>query len=160
MTTEPFTTCLWFDTQAEEAAQFYTSVFKDTRMGQVSRYGEAGPGPAGTVITAEFELNGQKFVALNGGPEYTFTEAVSFQIPCADQDEVDYYWERLTADGGQPGPCGWLKDRFGLSWQVVPAVLGSLLGDPDPSKAAAATKAMLSMGKLDIAELERARDGG
>jgi predicted 3-demethylubiquinone-9 3-methyltransferase (glyoxalase superfamily) len=160
MTTEPFTTCLWFDTQAEEAAQFYTSVFKDTRMGQVSRYGEAGPGPAGTVITAEFELNGQKFVALNGGPEYTFTEAVSFQIPCADQDEVDYYWERLTADGGQPGPCGWLKDRFGLSWQVVPAVLGSLLGDPDPSKAAAATKAMLSMGKLDIAGLERARDGG
>jgi predicted 3-demethylubiquinone-9 3-methyltransferase (glyoxalase superfamily) len=160
MTTEPFTTCLWFDTQAEEAAQFYTSVFKDTRMGQVSRYGEAGPGPAGTVITAEFELNGQKFVALNGGPEYTFTEAVSFQIPCADQDEVDYYWERLTADGGQPGPCGWLKDRFGLSWQVVPAVLGFLLGDPDPSKAAAATKAMLSMGKLDIAELERARDGG
>jgi predicted 3-demethylubiquinone-9 3-methyltransferase (glyoxalase superfamily) len=160
MITEPFTTCLWFDTQAEEAAQFYTSVFKDTRMGQVSRYGEAGPGPAGTVITAEFELNGQKFVALNGGPEYTFTEAVSFQIPCADQDEVDYYWERLTADGGQPGPCGWLKDRFGLSWQVVPAMLGSLLGDPDPSKAAAATKAMLSMGKLDIAELERARDGG
>jgi predicted 3-demethylubiquinone-9 3-methyltransferase (glyoxalase superfamily) len=160
MTTEPFTTCLWFDTQAEEAAQFYTSVFKDTRMGQVSRYGEAGPRPAGTVITAEFELNGQKFVALNGGPEYTFTEAVSFQIPCADQAEVDYYWDRLTADGGEPGPCGWVKDRFGLSWQVVPTVLSSLLSDPDPGRAAAATKAMLSMGKLDIAELERARDGG
>jgi predicted 3-demethylubiquinone-9 3-methyltransferase (glyoxalase superfamily) len=160
MATEPFTTCLWFDTQAEEAAQFYTSVFKDARMGSVSRYGEAGPRPAGTVITAEFELNGQKFVALNGGPEYRFTEAISFQVPCADQDEVDYYWERLTADGGEPGPCGWLKDRFGLSWQVVPAVLGSLLADPDPGKAAATTKAMLSMGKLDIAELERARDGG
>jgi predicted 3-demethylubiquinone-9 3-methyltransferase (glyoxalase superfamily) len=160
MTTEPFTTCLWFDTQAEEAAQFYTSVFKDTRMGQVSRYGEAGPRPAGTVITAEFELNGQKFVALNGGPEYTFTEAVSFQIPCADQAEVDYYWDRLTADGGEPGPCGWVKDRFGLSWQVVPTVLSSLLSDPDPGRAAAATKAMMSMGKLDIAELERARDGG
>jgi predicted 3-demethylubiquinone-9 3-methyltransferase (glyoxalase superfamily) len=160
MTTEPFTTCLWFDTQAEEAAQFYTSVFKDTRMGQVSRYGQAGPRPAGTVITAEFELNGQKFVALNGGPEYTFTEAVSFQIPCADQAEVDYYWDRLTADGGEPGPCGWVKDRFGLSWQVVPTVLSSLLSDPDPGRAAAATKAMMSMGKLDIAELERARDGG
>jgi predicted 3-demethylubiquinone-9 3-methyltransferase (glyoxalase superfamily) len=160
MATEPFTTCLWFDTRAEEAARFYTSVFKDARMGSVSRYGEAGPRPAGTVITAEFELNGQKFLALNGGPDYTFTEAISFQIPCADQDEVDYYWDRLTADGGEPGSCGWLKDRFGLSWQVLPTVLGSLLGDPDPGKAAAATKAMLSMGKLDIAELERARDGG
>src|ERR1700722_20279884 len=120
MATEPFTTCLWFDTQAEEAAQFYTSVFKDARMDRVSRYGEAGPRPAGMVMTAEFELNGQKFLALNGGPEFTFTEAISFQIPCADQDEVDYYWDRLTADGGQPGPCGWLKDRFGVSWQIVP----------------------------------------
>jgi predicted 3-demethylubiquinone-9 3-methyltransferase (glyoxalase superfamily) len=160
MATEPLTTCLWFDTQAEEAAQFYTSVFKDARMGRVSRYTEAGPRPAGMVITAEFELNGQKFLALNGGPEYPFTEAISFQIPCADQDAVDYYWEQLTADGGEPGPCGWLKDRFGLSWQVVPAVLGSLLSDPDPEKAAAATRAMLSMGKLDIAELERASAGG
>ena len=160
MATEPFTTCLWFDTRAEEAARFYTSVFKDARMGSVSRYGEAGPRPAGTVITAEFELNGQKFLALNGGPDYTFTEAISFQIPCADQDEVDYYWDRLTADGGEPGSCGWLKDRFGLSWQVVPTVLSSLLSDPDPEKATRANKAMLSMGKLDIAELERARDGG
>jgi predicted 3-demethylubiquinone-9 3-methyltransferase (glyoxalase superfamily) len=159
MATEPFTTCLWFDTQAEEAAQFYTSVFRDARMGPVSGYTEAGPRPAGMVITAEFELNGQKFLALNGGPEFTFTEAISFQIPCADQDEVDYYWDRLTADGGQPGPCGWLKDRFGLSWQVVPTVLASLLGDPDPEKATRANQAMLSMGKLDIAELERAHAG-
>jgi predicted 3-demethylubiquinone-9 3-methyltransferase (glyoxalase superfamily) len=159
MATEPFTTCLWFDTQAEEAAQFYTSVFKDARMDRVSRYGEAGPRPAGMVMTAEFELYGQKFLALNGGPEFTFTEAISFQIPCADQDEVDYYWDRLTADGGQPGPCGWLKDRFGLSWQVVPTVLPSLLSDPDPEKATRANRAMLSMGKLDIAELERAHAG-
>ncbi len=160
MTSEPFTTCLWFDTRAEEAAQFYTSVFKDARMGRVSRYGEAGPRPAGLVMTAEFELNGQKFLALNGGPEFTFTVAISFQIPCADQDEVDYYWERLTADGGKPSSCGWLKDRFGLSWQVVPTVLPSLLSDPDPEKATRANRAMLSMGKLDIAELERAHAGG
>ena len=159
MTGQPFTTCLWFDTQAEEAATYYTSIFKDSRLGSIARYGESGPRPAGMVITAEFELNGQQFMALNGGPQYTFTEAISFQIPCADQDEVDYYWERLTADGGQPGPCGWLKDRFGLSWQVVPAMLRSLLGDPDPDKAARATKAMLSMGKLDIAELRRAHAG-
>ena len=159
MTSQPITTCLWFDTQAEEAASYYTSVFKDARLGSISRYGESGPRPAGMVVTAEFELNGQKFVALNGGPEFTFTEAISFQIPCADQDEVDYYWDRLTADGGQPGPCGWLKDKFGVSWQVVPAGLGTLLGDPDPDKAARATKAMLSMGKLDIAELRRAHAG-
>ena len=160
MTSQPFTTCLWFDTQAEAAATYYTSIFKDSKLGNVSRYGEAGPRPAGMVITAEFELNGQQFLALNGGPEYTFTEAISFQIPCADQDEVDYYWERLTADGGQEGPCGWLKDKFGVSWQVVPTVLSTLLGDPDPEKAARATKAMLSMGKLDIAGLQRAHDGG
>jgi predicted 3-demethylubiquinone-9 3-methyltransferase (glyoxalase superfamily) len=156
MTSTPLTTCLWFDTQAEEAATYYTTIFRDARLGSISRYGEGGPRPAGLVITAEFELNGQRFVALNGGPEYTFTEAVSFQIPCADQAEVDYYWDRLTADGGQPGPCGWLKDKFGVSWQVIPAVLGSLLGDPDPEKAARATQAMLGMGKLDIAALERA----
>jgi predicted 3-demethylubiquinone-9 3-methyltransferase (glyoxalase superfamily) len=160
MTSQPFTTCLWFDTQAEAAATFYTSIFKDSRLGNISRYGEGGPRPAGLVITAEFELNGQRFVALNGGPEYQFTEAVSFQIPCADQDEVDYYWDRLTADGGQPGPCGWLKDRFGLSWQVIPIILGALLGDPDPDKAARATQAMLSMGRLDIATLEQAHAGG
>ena len=160
MTSQPFTTCLWFDTQAEEAATYYTSIFKDSRLGDIARYGESGPRPAGMVITAEFELNGQRFMALNGGPDYTFTEAISFQIPCTDQDEVDYYWDRLSADGGQPGPCGWLKDRFGVSWQVVPAELGSLLGDPDPDKAARAMKAMLSMGKLDIAGLRRAHAGG
>jgi predicted 3-demethylubiquinone-9 3-methyltransferase (glyoxalase superfamily) len=160
MTGTPLTTCLWFDTQAEEAATYYTSIFPGARLGPVSRYGEGGPRPAGLVITAEFELNGQRFVALNGGPQYTFTEAISFQIPCADQAEVDYYWDRLTADGGQPGPCGWLKDKFGVSWQVIPAVLGSLLGDPDPAKAARATQAMLAMGKLDIAALERAHAGG
>ena len=159
MTSQPLTTCLWFDTQAEAAATYYTSIFKDPKLGNVSRYGEAGPRPAGMVITAEFELNGQQFLALNGGPEYTFTEAISFQIPCADQDEVDYYWERLTADGGQEGPCGWLKDKFGLSWQVVPTVLSALLGDSDPEKSGRATKAMLSMGKLDIAALERAHAG-
>ncbi|HEY2521226.1 MAG TPA: VOC family protein [Streptosporangiaceae bacterium] len=159
MTRAPLTTCLWFDTQAEEAATHYTSIFKDAKLGNISRYGEGGPRPAGMVITAEFELNGQPFVALNGGPEYHFTEAVSFQIPCADQAEVDYYWDRLTADGGEPGPCGWLKDKFGVSWQVIPAVLSSLLGDPDPEKASRATQAMLTMGKLDIAALERAHAG-
>jgi predicted 3-demethylubiquinone-9 3-methyltransferase (glyoxalase superfamily) len=156
MTSTPLTTCLWFDTQAEEAATYYTTIFPGARLGDVSRFGEGGPRPAGMVITAEFEINGQRFVALNGGPEYSFTEAVSFQIPCADQAEIDYYWDRLTADGGQPGPCGWLKDKFGVSWQVIPAALGSLLSDPDPAKAARATQAMLSMGKLDIAALERA----
>src|ERR1700760_2345590 len=118
MTSAPLTTCLWFDTQAEEAATYYTSIFKDARLGNISRYGDGGPRPAGMVITAEFELNGQQFLALNGGPEYHFTEAISFQIPCADQDEVDYYWERLTADGGQAGPCGWVEDRLGLSSPV------------------------------------------
>ena len=159
MTSQPFTTCLWFDTQAEEAATFYTGIFAGAELGNIARYGDSGPRPAGMVITAEFELNGQQFLALNGGPEYHFTEAISFQIPCTDQDEVDYYWERLTADGGEPGPCGWLKDRFGVSWQVVPTVMGSLLSDPDPEKAGRTMKAMLSMGKLDIAELERAHAG-
>ncbi len=159
MTGTPLTTCLWFDTEAEEAATYYTTIFPGAKLGSISRYGEGAPRPAGMVITAEFEINGQQFMALNGGPEYSFTEAVSFQIPCADQAEVDYYWDRLTADGGQPGPCGWLKDKFGLSWQVVPAVLPTLLGDPDPGKAARAMQAMLGMGKLDIAALERAHAG-
>jgi predicted 3-demethylubiquinone-9 3-methyltransferase (glyoxalase superfamily) len=159
MTATPLTTCLWFDTQAEEAANFYTTIFPDAKLGSVSRFGEGGPRPAGMVITAEFEINGQPFIALNGGPEYHFTEAVSFQIPCADQAEVDYYWDQLTADGGEPGSCGWLKDKFGVSWQVVPSVLPSLLGGPDPEKAARATQAMMKMGKLDIAALEQARAG-
>ena len=159
MTGRAFTTCLWFDREGEEAANFYTSVFKDSRMGSVSRYNEAGPRPAGTAITVEFELNGQKFVALNGGPEFTFTEAISFQIPCADQEEVDYYWNMLS-EGGEAGDCGWLKDKYGLSWQVIPTALFELIGDPDPAKAQRATQAMLSMKKLDIAALRAAQAGG
>ncbi|MFE9663863.1 VOC family protein [Streptomyces sp. NPDC005955] len=159
MTSEAFTTCLWFDGKAEEAAAHYLSVFKDSERGAVTRYGEAGPGPAGTAMTVDFTLNGQRFVALNGGPYFTFNEAVSFQIHCADQDEVDYYWSRLAEDGGEPGQCGWLKDRFGVSWQVVPTELPALIGDPDPHKAARTTEAMLTMTKFDIAALRRAHDG-
>lgn len=155
MTSKALTTCLWFDTEAEAAASFYTSIFKDSSLGRVHRYPEGGPRPAGTLMTVEFELNGQKFVALNGGPEFKFTEAVSFQIFCADQDEVDYYWRELT-EGGQEGPCGWLKDRYGLSWQVVPAVLMDMISDPDPAKAKRATEAMLTMTKFDIAALQKA----
>ncbi|MEU9314445.1 VOC family protein [Streptomyces sp. NPDC048295] len=159
MTTEGFTTCLWFDGQAEEAAEYYVSVFKNSRLGRTGRYSEAGPGPAGSVMTVEFELNGQRFVGLNGGPEFTFDEAVSFQIGCADQAEVDHYWSSLT-DGGEEGPCGWLKDRYGLSWQVVPEGLTELLLDPDGTKAARTTAAMMTMKKLDIATLRKAHDEG
>ena len=159
MTTDGFTTCLWFDGRAEEAAHFYVSVFKNSRPGRVVRYTEAGPGPAGSVLTVEFEADGQKFVALNGGPEFTFSEAISFQSPCEDQDEVDYYWTRLTEGGGTEGPCGWLKDKFGLSWQVVPTRLTELVSDPDPLRAARAMRAMLSMSKLDIDALEKAATG-
>jgi len=158
MTDQAFTTCLWFDTEGEEAANFYTSVFPDSRMGSISRYNEAGPRPAGTALTVEFELNGQKFVALNGGPEFKFNEAISFQIPCADQDKVDYYWGKLT-EGGEEGACGWLKDKYGLSWQVVPTALFDLLSDPDPAKTQRTTQAMLSMKKLDIAALRQAAAG-
>ncbi|GAB2988611.1 VOC family protein [Amycolatopsis acidiphila] len=159
MTDKAFITSLWFDGNGEEAARFYTSVFKDSKMGRTARYTEAGPGPAGAVITVEFELHGQKFVAINGGPEFKFDEAISFQIPCENQEEVDYYWGTLTADGGQESQCGWLKDKFGLSWQVVPTRLTELLSDADSAKAARATKAMLSMKKLDIAALEKASEG-
>ncbi|MEE1769590.1 VOC family protein [Streptomyces sp. JV185] len=159
MTTEGFTTCLWFDGQAEEAAEYYVSVFKNSRRGRTGRYSEAGPGPAGSVMTVEFELNGQRFVGLNGGPEFTFNEAVSFQIDCADQAEVDHYWSSLT-DGGEEGPCGWLKDRYGLSWQVVPEGLTELLLDPDGTKAARTTAAMMTMKKLDMAALRKAHDEG
>jgi predicted 3-demethylubiquinone-9 3-methyltransferase (glyoxalase superfamily) len=148
---------LWFDTQAEEAAELYTSVFPNSRIVEVSRYGEAGPGPAGSVMTVEFDLDGQRFVALNGGPEFRFTEAVSFQIDCKSQEEVDRYWEALS-EGGEKGPCGWLKDRFGLSWQVVPDALPRLLTDPDREKSQRVMAAMMKMGKLDIAELERAAE--
>ncbi|WP_327312335.1 VOC family protein [Streptomyces sp. NBC_01235] len=159
MTTDGFTTCLWFDGNAEEAAHHYVSIFKNSSVGRVARYTEAGPGPVGSVVTVEFTANGQKFVALNGGPEFTFTEAISFQIDCADQEEVDYYWNKLLEGGGEPGPCGWLKDKYGVSWQVVPSVLVPMVTDPDQEKAARAMKAMLSMGKLDIAALRKAYDG-
>jgi predicted 3-demethylubiquinone-9 3-methyltransferase (glyoxalase superfamily) len=149
--------CLWFDGKAEEAANFYVSVFENSKILHVARYGEAGPRPAGTVMTVSFSLDGQEFVALNGGPEFTFNEAISFQIDCADQAEVDHFWTTLS-EGGEEGPCGWLKDRFGVSWQVVPRALTELLSDPDQGRAQRAMAAMLGMRKIDIAELHRAAD--
>ena len=149
---------LWFDTQAQEAADFYVSVFPRSRIVGTTHYTDAGPRPAGMVLTVEFELDGQRFVGINGGPDFTFDEAVSFQVDCETQDEIDYYWERLS-EGGQEGPCGWLKDRFGLSWQVVPADMQELVSDADPERARRAMEAVLAMGKLDIAALHRAADG-
>jgi predicted 3-demethylubiquinone-9 3-methyltransferase (glyoxalase superfamily) len=152
---QKITPFLWFDHQAEEAANFYVSVFKDARITAISRFGEGSRGEPGSVMTVAFELEGQQFVALNGGPYFKFSEAVSFYIHCADQAEVDTFWERLTADGGEPGQCGWLKDKFGVSWQVVPDVLIELMNDPDSQKAQRVTQAMLKMTKIDIAELRR-----
>src|SRR6266511_1458658 len=154
-TIDPF---LWFDTQAEEAANFYTSLFPNSKILTVTRYGEAGPGEAGSVMTVDFELNGQEFVALNGGPRFKFTEAVSFLVNCETQEEVDDFWEKLS-EGGEKGPCGWLKDKYGLSWQVVPTALGELLSDPDPEKSQRVMKAMLEMGKIEIEPLQRAYEG-
>jgi predicted 3-demethylubiquinone-9 3-methyltransferase (glyoxalase superfamily) len=159
MTTDGFTTCLWFDGQAEEAAHYYVSIFKDSGIGRVGRNVEGGAGPVGSVLAVEFTANGQKFVALNGGPQFKFNESVSFQIFCADQEEIDYYWTRLTEDGGEPGPCGWLKDRYGVSWQVVPDRLIEMISDPDQEKASRTTKAFMAMGKFDIAALEKAYAG-
>lgn len=160
MTGEGFTTCLWFDGRAEEAARFYVSVFDDSRISRIVHSTGAEPGgTAGSVLTVEFTANGQKFVALNGGPQFTFNEAVSFQVLCDDQAEVDRYWDRLTEGGGQEVACGWLKDRFGLFWQVVPRPLLDWIGDPDRAKAKRATEAMLSMTKFDIATLRKAYDG-
>ena len=150
---------LWFNNNAEEAMTLYCSVFKNSKVGRVTRYGDAGPGPKGTVMSATFELEGQEFFALNGGPQFPFTEAVSFYVHCANQAEVDYYWEKLMAGGGKPSRCGWLKDRFGLSWQIVPTRLGELLGDQDPGRASRAMQAMLKMQKIDVAALERAAAG-
>ena len=147
---------LWFDNQAEEAAKFYTTVFKGSKIDRIARYGEAGPGPKGSVMVAEFTLDGQQFVALNGGPHYKITPAVSFVINCRDQSEVDYYWDKLTSDGGQPVQCGWLTDKFGVSWQVVPTILMELMADPDKAKAKRVTEAMMKMVKLDIAKLKEA----
>ena len=149
---------LWFDTEAEQAAEFYVSIFENSRITNVARYTEAGPREPGTVMTVAFELDGQPFVGINGGPEFTFSEAVSFQVDCEDQAEVDSFWERL-GEGGEEGPCGWLKDRFGLSWQVVPSGMDELFADPDPTRAERAMRAMFGMKKLDLAELQRAADG-
>jgi predicted 3-demethylubiquinone-9 3-methyltransferase (glyoxalase superfamily) len=156
---QKITPCLWFDTEGEEAAEFYVNIFPDSKILEVSRYGDAGPGTAGNAMTVSFELAGSRFVALNGGPAFTFNEAVSFQVDCADQKEVDYFWEGL-GKGGEEGQCGWLKDQFGVSWQIVPAALPALLSDPDPGRSQRAMQAMLGMRKLDVAAIERAADAG
>lgn len=153
---QKITPFLWFDSQAEDAAKFYISIFRNSKIGGITRYGEAGPGTPGSVLTVEFELDGLSFVALNGGPHFKFTEAISMQIACETQDEVDRLWSKLAEDSGQPGQCGWLKDKFGLSWQVVPTALPRLLKQPDAEKANKVMAAMLQMTKIEIAELERA----
>lgn len=149
---------LWFDTQGRQAAEFYVSVFPNSKITNILRYGEAGPGPAGSVLTVEFVLDGQPYTAINGGPQFTFDEAISLLINCADQDEVDYYWDKLT-DGGEEVQCGWLKDKYGLSWQVVPVGMADVLGDPDPARSERAVKAMFAMKKIDLAALRAAADG-
>ncbi|AUG81306.1 3-demethylubiquinone-9 3-methyltransferase [Kitasatospora sp. MMS16-BH015] len=158
MADDGFVTCLWFDGKAEEAAEFYTSVFPGSKIGRVGRYPEGSPGPAGSVMVVEFEANGQRFVALNGGPQFVFNEAVSLQVMCDDQAEVDQYWAKLS-DGGEEGPCGWLKDRYGLSWQVIPKAAVDLWSDAEPEKAARAFEAMMTMKKLDLAALQAAFEG-
>ncbi len=155
---QKITTFLWFDKEAEEAARFYTSIFPDSKILAVSRYGDAGPGPKGTPMTVEFQLAGQRFLALNGGPHFKFTEAISLLVDCETQEEVDDLWRKLTS-GGQEAPCGWLKDRFGLSWQIVPSALGQLMQDPDPERSTRVMQAMLQMKKIDIAALRRAHAG-
>jgi len=155
---QKITPFLWFDNQAEEAMHFYASIFKNTKVGDVRRYGEAGPGPEGSVMTASFELEGQQFMVLNGGPEFAFTPAISFFVNCETQAEVDELWEKLS-DGGEQDSCGWLKDKYGLSWQIVPSILGELLSDPDPVKSQRAMQAMLQMKKLDINILQQAYNG-
>jgi predicted 3-demethylubiquinone-9 3-methyltransferase (glyoxalase superfamily) len=153
---QKITPFLWFDSQAEEAANYYVSIFKNSEILSVNRYPEGTPELGGKVITASFRLNGQEFVALNGGPQFKFTEAVSFVIDCESQEEVDYYWDKFTADGGEESQCAWLKDKFGLSWQVVPRILTELLGDPNPAKAGAVMQAMLQMSKIEISKLKEA----
>jgi predicted 3-demethylubiquinone-9 3-methyltransferase (glyoxalase superfamily) len=152
---QKITPFLWFNDQAEEAMNFYVSIFKNSKVGKVTRYGEAGPGKKGTVMVATFELEGQEFIALNGGPQFKFTEAISFSVNCETQKEVDELWEKLTA-GGAEGQCGWLKDKYGLSWQINPTILGKLLGDKDPEKAKRVMQAMLKMKKIDIKRLQEA----
>jgi len=147
--------CLWFDTEGEEAAQFYASVFPNSKITEVTRYGSAGPRAEGSVMTVSFELDGQKFTALNGGPDFKFNEAVSLEVHCKDQEEVDKYWSTLS-EGGEEGPCGWLKDKFGLSWQVIPTILYELIADPDREKSQRVMAAMLQMRKIEVDELEKA----
>ena len=153
---EKITPCLWFDTEGEEAAQFYTSVFPNSRIVEVTRYGSAGPRAEGSVMTVSFELDGQPFTALNGGPDFKFNEALSLEVHCESQDEVDSFWSALNADGGEEGPCGWLKDKYGVSWQIVPTVLYELIADPDREKSQRVMAAMLKMRKIEIDELEKA----
>ena len=150
---------LWFNTEAEAAAEYYVSIFPNSKITNVSHYTDAGPRPAGEVLTVEFVLDGQEFTGINGGPEFKFDEAVSFLINCADQEEVDFYWDKLIGDGGQEGQCGWLKDKYGLSWQVVPEGMAEVFNDPDKSKAERAMRAMLGMKKIDVAALQAAADG-
>ncbi len=154
---QKITTFLWFDNQAEEAINFYISLFKNSKIVSMSRYGDAGPGPKGTVMSATFQLDGQEFMALNGGPEFKFTEAISLYVSCKTQAEVDDLWAKLSA-GGEESQCGWLKDKYGLSWQIIPDLLGKLLGDPDPVKSQNVMKAMLQMKKIDSAKLQQAYD--
>src|SRR5215471_18431533 len=150
---------LWYDTQAEEAANLYTSIFPNSKILAIARYGDAGPGPKGSVMTVQFQLDGQEIIALNGGPIYKFTEAFSLSVDCKSQEEVDLYWTKLTTDGGQEGPCGWCKDKFGLSWQITPTALPKMLSDTDRKKAARVMEAMMKMKKIDIAGLTRAYEG-
>jgi len=158
MATQKITPFLWFDNQAEEAAQFYTSIFKNSKILTVSRYGDAGPGPKGSVMVVSFQLEGQQFTALNGGPRFKFSEAFSFVVNCENQQDIDHYWTKLTSNGGQESQCGWLKDKFGFSWQIVPTALGKLMSG-DPQKANRVMQALLQMKKLDIATLEEASAG-
>ena len=157
------TPCLWFDGEAENAAKFYVSIFKNAKLGKISRFSKEGfevhRQPEGRVMVAEFEIEDMSFIALNGGPQFKFSEAISFQVSCDTQEEIDYYWSRLTADGGAEGSCGWLKDKFGLSWQVIPSTIGSMMTDPDPAKPQRVMQAFMQMKKLDLAELQRAYAG-
>lgn len=159
MASQTITPFLWFDTQAEEAASFYTSIFKNSKILHVSRYGDAGPGPKGSAMVVNFQLAGQEFTALNGGPRFKFSEAFSFVVNCENQREIDEYWTKLTADGGQESMCGWLKDKFGFSWQILPAELGKLMTDKDPRKSSRVMEALLKMRKLDVATLKAAAAG-
>jgi predicted 3-demethylubiquinone-9 3-methyltransferase (glyoxalase superfamily) len=156
---QKITPFLWFNDKAEEAMNFYTSIFKNSKIGKISRYGEAGPGPKGSVMSATFQLDGQEFMALNGGPHFQFTPAVSFFVNCETQEEVDELWNKLTEDGGEESQCGWLKDRYGLSWQIIPRALGEMLADKDRQKSQRVMKAMMGMRKIDVAGLKRAYDG-